>query len=135
MRIVERTGELVCEVVLRPLPPATLSKQYRGHWAPRHRAYQALKADVEWQIRAQCGPARRMPPTLTMDAEWRQCGREPDLDNLVARLSPCMDAAQAMGLVADDALIQFGVIVRVRVARRADEQCVVRFLRHAQDAG
>lgn len=122
---------LVAKIVITPLPPGTLGKNGRAHWAARHAAYQALKQEAYLLLHQQrlalgydAAPAY---PALVMDIVWAQSGVIADDDQIVARCAAIRDAAETVGLVANDRDIRIGTVTPLPANTRASQACVVSF--------
>lgn len=118
--IIQPADPFVALVTFPRLPPAVLGKNSRGHWTTRHRAYQALKREAWAELRMLSFPPTPYP-RLALDVRWRQAGVVADVDAVIARCAPILDAVAAAGFVDNDRDIELGVIARERVRTRADE--------------
>ena len=87
------------------LPPASLSLNWRGHWAIRHRDTQMLRKDVKILGLVALSKAEITRPMekAVISVTWinRQC-RWPDPDNALARLKPAFDGLVDAGVIAGD---------------------------------
>lgn len=130
-------------VTLPYLPPSVLGKNGRG-WTRQGvsrsgRRYYAsefasefarVKADAYRLLRNELGYDLTFPEgRWVMDVFWLYSAtRHHDDDNVVAMVAPLRDAAQQVGLVANDAQIVTGYVTFQRVAR-GNERCAVVFTR------
>ena len=133
-------ARLVAELRFERLPPSVLGKNGRDrvvnvvhpsgrrfYKSDRAEAFKALKTEAYYELRQQCGTQPRQYDRLTMRIHWRQAGTVPDHDQVIARCSAVMDAAEAAGLVADDRDVSIATPVVERVAHKHEQECVVRF--------
>lgn len=111
-----------------PLPPMTLSKNARVHWAVRNAAFQKHKKIAFVALREQF-PVVPFWPAAVMHLTWYQCAPLPDSDNALARVAAARDAMEAGGLVSNDKYIAIGSINVVRVRTRKEQRVVLRFER------
>lgn len=130
-----RGSAVIAEITI-PIPPATLSKNGRAHWRTKHRAFQEAKDNAYAALceelgALQVGDAGR----LVLDVIWRYSNQShiPDADNIIARLSPAMDAAQFIGLVDNDRDISIGLMTAAR-CRKGEERVMIRFRRDEEPA-
>lgn len=115
-----------------PLPPMSLSKNARVHWARRNRDFQDWKYWTTALVREQFTSPHAITCELGADIIWRYSrGRHPDRDNAIARCAAIMDGAEAAGLFADDRQIVEGRITFERV--KAGEEAVVVTFRKARE--
>ena len=127
--------ETVAEIQI-PIPPATLSKNSGyGQWWTYHRAFKTAKQNAYAALCEELGALQvgSVGP-LVIDAIWRYSNAShiPDADNMIARLSPVLDAAQFIGLVENDKDIQIGKLTAAR-CRKGEERVMVRFRRAADE--
>jgi Holliday junction resolvase RusA-like endonuclease len=103
--------------VVLPIPSGQLGPNGRVHWRVRHGEFQRYKWEATCHI-------RNVPFVSRMDAPWqgavqvdvlwvaRQSNHLPDVDNLIARCKPYLDAGQAARLYANDRQVQIRSIRR-----------------------
>lgn len=120
-------GQVVATVELPYLPPMSLSKNARCHWRVTAADFAALKTDAGWQLREAANRLTWPHVELVMDIEWWAVAPLSDADAVLARCAACMDAAETVGLVEDDAQIEIGRIVRTRVKHKTEQRVVVTF--------
>lgn len=115
---------------IEPLPPITLSKNGRANWRRIHEDFQTVLARARQQFanRANYNASLAWPVhAAIMDVVWCQArGRRPDDDNVFARVAAVRDAAQHVGMVADDKHIRVGEVFYERVLP-GEEFCQVQF--------
>lgn len=120
------TQQAVTVTIMLPHPPSSLSPNSRVHWRTKARDAQRLRRDAFCEVRHaiwEAGDVGHPWPAATMDIHWQFAGRQPDDDNIVARLKSARDGIADACLVSDDALIRIGIVTLGRVARK--DQCVI----------
>lgn len=123
----EDTATVERVVISMPHPPASLSPNGRAHWRTKAADAKQVRRDAHlltW--REQQGIITTDDtrwPAASMRICWMFAGRQPDDDNVIARLKPVRDGIADAGLVADDGLIRVEGVTFERVKR--SEQAVV----------
>ena len=105
-----------------PCPPSVLGGNGRGGWRGKHHAFQQVKRDAGLMMRDRLAKAGLWPfpepvftGVVTLSVEWSTPNRAhfPDVDQLVARLKPILDAAQEGNIYANDRQVELGAVTRV----------------------
>lgn len=118
----KRTLEL-----LLPVPDNIIGGNSRGYSRWKSKAFRQAKVHAEGIIRATFINARRWPLVkpffvgpVTMDVEWStpNPAHFPDVDNLVARLKPYLDAGEAQNVYTNDKQVELGTVTRVKGKRQ-----------------
>ena len=120
------TGERSFTVTL-PWPPWETSPNSRAHWASQGRAVAKYRADCDKLLAQPIREAAWLPDgparlTLTFVATDR---RRQDVDGLLSRFKPGLDALVAAGVLEDDDAGHLPEITVRRVVRPGAEQCVL----------
>ena len=104
-----------------PHPPGSLSPNGdNAHWRTKGRDKARLRRDAFALTRQEIWDQRIADhpwPAARLDICWRFAGRQPDADNVVARLKGAIDGMADACIVADDQVISIGAVTFERVKR------------------
>ncbi len=133
-------ARVVAIVTLPYLPAALLSKNGRDrainvlhpsgkrfYKSARADAFRDLKHDAAMQLRNTLLGEEPRYPALVMHTTWYAIAPLPDDDNVAQRVAAVRDAAENVGLVANDRHIVTAVPTIIRVQHRHEQRVVIVF--------